>query len=508
MKKSSLQYVPSRLFSQRVLFFLLPLYVTLSVSGCRNRSSDQLSSPSESVTQAEVNARPLAIIKDPIKPSWIPLKDSLSDEEGVVAWISGQACIEDDFQLKISFLSGIYATNIQMAQKWGDLNSKIEVDGIAFQVQGGSFSQPVREQICSSVRAGSESVVIPAEVSSPFKSAVERTLASFITDCRSIEPTREGWVCSLSSLMPQTAITEVEEFQQAMIQKWSRQPYVLARRSGMTMTLARLATRMNDEAGVHKFCKLLQFSLPEEMTLVMTSSRWQKSLCDGNDRQRREAAFHGLAKSVAELSMIRQLYESASKVGGFSIRIPDADIPERSLSGLQPLRITISPEPEVTNRLVELAEEILGRQPQEATRVGKRVASLDQSGPQIEPRKTLCWHPVFSDTPALLKVADGMRLTGDGFRGECQTTEKKEQQSSANPLASYIMQSLTSETEFVMDNGQTKLLRLPEGKYQYKVQVLPQNPIDADEVVDSETPSSAGIMDWGSTRDQVIRAWK
>ncbi len=37
---------------------------------------------------------------------------------------------------------------------------------------------------------------------------------------------------------------------------------------------------------------------------MMNSARWQKSLCDGSDVHRREAAFHGLAKSVQELEMI------------------------------------------------------------------------------------------------------------------------------------------------------------------------------------------------------------
>ncbi len=106
-----------------------------------------------------------------------------------------------------------------------------------------------------------------------------------------------------------------------------------------------------------------------------------------------------------------------------------------------------------------------------------------------------------------MRVADGMRLTGDGFKGECKIESVSSETNAPDPLAVYLMQSLTSETEFVMDNGQTKLLRLPEGQYRYTVEVLPQNPVDAEDQVEDSVASTQGQISWGSTRDHSIRVW-
>ena len=517
MKKLNSQL--NRFRASKTNHSLACLAVILTAAGliafsCRKRGDVQETSM--------VNLHPLSesagltIIKQVVSPGWIPLRDSGTSSTDIVAWLGASSCIEPTLKLKMNLLTGFNSSEIVLEQSWGASTTILgAIEGVNIQFTGGALTENIKEQLCMQVQADGGAVTIPTSIANTLKSAIELDLAILVPDCRTVEIGTEGWTCGLASLMPQSAIIAVEDFQHAMIRRWSRQPYVLARRAGVTMSLAKAATNLSQEANIHKFCKLLQFSLPEELPLVMTSARWQKWLCDGNESQRRDAAYHGLAKAVDELSMIRQLYENTSKVGMFSIKIPAAEIPGNVMIGLLPLRVTVTPDAEVTDRLIEVAESMLGRPRMESRKPNRRTASLSKTIlPLLEHRRPQCWHPMFGDSAALMRVADGMRLTGDGFKGECksdaaQTSGRAAPHGEAvDPLAKYLMQSLASETEFVMDNGQTKLLRLPEGQYQYTVQVLPQNPVDTEESVEDSAVVSQGQLSWGNTRGHTIRQWQ
>ncbi len=82
----------------------------------------------------------------------------------------------------------------------------------------------------------------------------------------------------------------------------------------------------------------------------------------------------------------------------FSIKIPNSDIPGRLASALQPLRVTITPEQEVTDRLIEVAESMLGRPPPDQSSQQPVNRSLKPTVPPLEHRKLQCWHPMFSDS--------------------------------------------------------------------------------------------------------------
>jgi hypothetical protein len=504
MKKLSLLYSLFSGCNRTKLSLMSVLLFALAFDSCKSRSDI---SEGENGSNEISSSTPLITVKEEIAAGWIPLSDSRSSSSETLAWLGGDSCIESTIKLKTKLITGFNAHSIVMEQSW-DKNSDITiaVDGVTFSVPGTPLNADVKSEICKSIQSQGGTVVIPTAIASSFKSSIESALAAVAPDCRGLETSTEGWVCSLPSVMPQSAIVAVEDFQQGMIRRWSRQPYILARRAGVTMTLAKAATNLAIDANVHKFCQLLKFSLPEELPLVMTSSRWQKSLCDGNDKQRRESAFYGLAKSVEELAMIRQIYESTSRVGVFSLKIPSSTVPGHTAeAGLQPLRVTITPDAEVTERLIEIAEVVLGR-PRLAMRKGnnKKTASLNKPiGPVLEQRIPLCWHPIFSDSKNLMRVADSMRLTGVAKQNGCNL----DADGASDPMARYLTQSLMSEAEFVMDNGQTKLLRLPEGQYRYTIQALPQNPVDTEEV-DDETPTSNGDFIWGAVREHSIREWK
>lgn len=498
--RSSLSNKFSR--NQLITFTATLSAVVAIFSTCRSRTVD--SSP-----HAKDGEQPLIEVTDEISPAWIPLRDGSERNTPIIAWLGAKSCIDSTLVIKSKLVTAISNTELVIEQPWDGTASDVKVDSAIIDTPTVVLSGAQKQSLCSIVQAAPLNAVLPNDLVSPLKAGVERTIAAISPDCSNVEANVEGWKCSLKTLMPQSAIVQVEDLQQAMIKRWSRQPYIIARKAGVTMSLAKIATNFsNSDDSLSKFCKLLQFSLPEELPLIMTSPSWQKALCDGEEKNRRELSFHGLAKSVEELSILRQLYESTSKVGVFSVKIPDRDIPNRAKSGPQPFRILITPEREVTDHLVEIASTLLGRPMNSSGRRLRHTASNQNIAPPIAvARKPSCWHPVFSDTPALLKVAEGMRLTGDGFKGECRQGNNPASAAAPEVLAKYLLQSLASESEFVMDNGQSKLLRMPEGAYKYTVQVLPQNPIDAEESGEDTAPETQGNLSWGNARNHAIRTW-
>lgn len=503
MRRSNSPFKRSSLsnFSQRPFITSIVTLgaVVVVFSNCRSRPQENKSSPVKA-TQALIE------IHDEITPTWIPLRDGSERNTPIIAWLGAQSCVDSNLVVKSKLYTAVSSNDLVIEQPWNGSSSDIKVDSTIITTPTIILSETQKQSLCDAVQAKALGAVLPADIAAPLKAGVERVIAAVSPDCSNVEPGLEGWKCSLKTLMPQSAILQVEDLQQAMIKRWSRQPYIIARKAGVTMSLAKIATNLAAEDSLGKFCKLLQFSLPEELPLVMTSPSWQKALCDGEEKNRRELSFHGLAKAVEELSMLRQLYENTSKVGVFSVKIPDRDIPGRAPSGPQPFRILITPEQEVTDHLVEVASTLLGRPMNSSGRRLRHTASNQVSAPLAAPRKPSCWHPVFSDTPALLRVAEGMRLTGDGFKGECRS-ETPASAGTLEALAKYLMQSLASETEFVMNNGQSKLLRMPEGGYKYSVQVLPQNPIDAEESGEDTSPETHGDLSWGTAKNHAIKTW-
>ncbi len=528
MRKSNSRCSPFRNCNRSTLIlkkwsnFASACLIFFSQAGCKSRNVADATSSADAESSLALSSRPLMTIGESIKLSWIPLKVD-TGEQGSNAhyWLGASSCIESSLQLKTGLASGRTVSDVLIVQPWNSTWSTVTVDGISHQVEMMPITAEKKSSICTAVDSSGVTVVLPTQLSEFFKSNLSATLKNIAPDCQAVEWDANGWACKLQTLMPQAAIVKLEEFQLGMTRKWSRQPYILARRAGVAMALARASTNLNMEVNLQKFCKLLQFSLPEELPLIMTSQRWRESLCEGNDAQKREVAFHGLAKAVEELVMIRKLYENTSKPGTLSIRIPDSEIPGRGEGGLQPFRVIFTPDESVTNRLIEVAGDVLGKQIGDSQHRPKKIVALNVDIGGADPLKQPCWHPFFSDSTNLFKIAEGMRLTGDGFTGSCVDNNvdqnlkvdtslvlnKDDLLRPTNPLAQYLMQSLSSETEFVVDNGRSKLIRLPEGKYQYSIEVLPQNPVDTEEEVNENTAETRGLIQWGGLNHHTIKNW-
>ena len=506
---------------------LFPFSIVLifSLTACKGRAPATTDVTGLSSSRDAIS---LLTISDLVKESWIQLRPASTGAAPGFLRLSAKSCIDKKFVFGTSLLVLGQSYDITFEEESGQLAVAL-IEDSETKLLGGEIPQDLKDEICASSRESVGGyITIGDERYGALAKMLLAAIGKVVPDCKSIDFDSRVARCYLDALLPQPALVKTEEFQKAMIRKWSRQPYILARRTGVVSTLARTAADVANDEGFTKFCRVLQFSIPEELPVVMTSHRWQQALCSGDAKLRREAALFGLLKGTQELTMLRELYEGISRVGLLSVKIPIQTIPGRAQEvSRQPLRVTIAPDESVSKNLVDEAKKYLGRpdsdeRPRKLLR-GKRsgrskkyfeVADMagKASGADLPKaaRADMCWHPVFGETWGLLRIADGMRLTGDGFTLECgQIYERRSDASNVEmaALSRYLLQSLSSETEFVMDNGQSKLLRLPEGRYKYTVHVLPGNPLDSEDIDDESAPKTTGEIGWGESRNHAIRTW-
>jgi hypothetical protein len=515
------------LFRRLSGFNKFPEIFALTLVAVLAACSSRISTESSTVVARETKTKPslpLISVSDAVRESWFNLSSDGKMTTHSPLRVSAKSCIDMKF---------VFAANLRvLGQDFGVTLEEDEGQLVAAIVEDSetklteiNLPAGIKEQICQAPRSpDTELIVLSEAYLKQLQELIAGVLLKIAPDCRKINFESTAAVCKLDQMMPQVAVIKTEDFQKSMIRKWSRQPYILARRTGVVSTLARAATNLTNDEAFAKFCKVLQFSLPEELPIVMTSRRWQTALCSPESESRREAAFYGLAKGTQELEMLRELYEGTSRVGVLSVKIPGSEIPEtQEVITRQPLRVIISPDDEVSQKLVDQAKKYLGRtdlkaRPRRSLR-NKRgsnvrkfieVASANQGVQSRVPEPVeMCWHPVFGEAYGLLRIADGMKLTGKGFSLECGYLEDHSDSAETDmaALSKYLLQSLSSETEFVIDNGQSKLLRLPEGHYRYTVQLLPENPLDSESVDEEAVPKTSGDLNWDSSKRHAIRSW-
>lgn len=504
---------------------LLYLFCCLSFA-----CTGQVDSPADvNIQQQNINpaypSRSLVALVEPIRESWIAIRSTANPQEAGSLRFSAKSCVDNKFAIGTTLHVLGVGYDVVFEEESGLFTVAI-IEDSETQINGFELPQDVRDGLCGEMRSSSSSSsLINDQAFKDLQKQILTSVATLTPDCKSLDFDARGIRCKLDIMYPQAALIKTEEFRKSMIRKWSRQPYILARRTGVVSTLAKTASNLGDDDGFAKFCKVLQFSLPEELPVIMTSKRWQSALCSGQSELRRDAAFYGLAKGTQELSMLRELYEGTSRVGVLTVKIPNEIIPGRTPdSSRQPLRVTIAPDPEVSKRLVFEAKKYLGQSEHEdhpKRAVRSKVAKGSRRHVETRPaelmalesltlnRADMCWHPLFGESWGLLRIADGMKLAGDGFKLDCGYIYEHENadQKEIASLSRYLSQSLSSETEFVLDNGQAKLLRLPEGNYNYTVHVLPANPLDLEELDEENTAKSTGKIAWGTSRTHLIKQW-
>jgi hypothetical protein len=523
MKESNLPF--KRLSATRLPLFSIYLGLFTLASACNSRK------PTADVSTESPNLeRPLVSVANPDKDTWIRLR-SAAEPVGPLR-LSAKSCVERKFlySAQLNVLGQSY--DMVFEEEAGQL-SLVTIEDSETKLVGLDVPQELDDAICASQTSSAidskaeDGFALDEKHHAQLQNTILAAMKKVAPDCKTIVFGADSAQCRLEAMEPGIAIDATEDFQKVMIRKWSRQPYILARRSGVISSLAKVASVPANDEAFSKFCRVLQFSIPEELPVAMTSVRWQKALCSEHASVRKEAALYGLAKGIQELALLRELYESTSMVGSLSVKIPAGLIPGRAPDvARQPLRITIAPDENVAKRIMDEAKKYLGRPEIEgvpkrlvrAKRHGKHGRSVDVAATAVPAgvpaanateKSDMCWHPLFSESWNLLQIVDGMKLTGKGFNLDCGFIYERAVVAGSElaSLSKYLIQSLSSETEFVMDNGQTKLLRLPEGIYQYTVHVLPANPLDAEEVDDKNVPKTTGELGWGSSHKHSIKVW-
>ena len=272
-----------------------------------------------------------------------------------------------------------------------------------------------------------------------------------------------------------------------MIRRWSRQPYLLARRLAVGVDLAQALEAKDVEHRLDVFCRMVQVSLPIELPATLASRRWQAAVCaPGPLPHRAEAAGFGLAKSVAEIDFMRQLFERTSRLGFLALHIPSSQAPSREVL------ISLTPEADVADNLA---------------RETARLWLSDDDPGQGGDMPRACWHPVFAEDASLLKLARQLAMAGEAGRVVCADTSAGQELSKRFAPERYFAESITSETQFVLTNGRAKTLRLPTGRYSYTIRPLPDDPEEWDDASQVK-PRATGQIIWDAKRPRpVINGW-
>ena len=456
----------------------------LACAGCKAQvASQSKTSPEEVSPISAMAARLFAKSED----QWIKVVGSPDGGEGLVAEVAANACddltAEAPWKFRVTMTSsfGTWPATIRLSTVNGRPTATTNIENAVIEfAESWRPSITWRKSACDTWSKSGSSGSLQADREVVL--AVAGWLAKIAPDCEFREIEGHGWKCNLPTIEPQLAAEEIERVKRVMIAAWSRQPYLLARRVTISLSLADALE--GNARDLDRVCRLIVNSLPLELPATLASERWQASACGGAEPWdvRRESAMTGLAKSLAEIEFLRKLFENTSKLGTLTVRVPNHHVPHRAML------VSLMPEQDVAANITREASGIWGPR-----------------GSGQTPKS--CWHPIYGESPRLLELATQLDLSGDSSSVHCREGLKADIVTANAPAPDvYLAESITSDTEFVVNNGEAKMLRLPMGSYRYSLKALPENPTDWN---DSEaTEGSAGTITWDRKRPrQAIRTW-
>lgn len=374
---------------------------------------------------------------------------------------------------QISSLFGVHKVRVNYAFAAAGEAIQTNVDGNAFLVPlEHPVSQSDLRQACTTLRQNNAKEIVVGDPQ--ILTATQEVLQNLAPGCNFAKPTTDGmWECKLKPADPQQTLTQIREVKRDMVMRWSRHPYLLTRRVAMTSSLANALSKENPEQYLNKFCRLLSFSLPEELPLALRTQVWQKSVCKEPVTDRMDIAKVGLADAYAEIKHLKHELESSSRLGTLAVRIPFSESPSKDFW------MTLSP---------------------------LQTDSMDAATAERLQAGSICWHPLYAEHPSFNATAAQLGIVAKEKSSKCQQSAAHVATDDKIPT-NYVLSSITSESEFPITNGQAKLLRLPEGQYEY---ILKEH-LEEDPWGENGTPVkvSQGVVDWRSQRPRpVINRWE
>lgn len=362
----------------------------------------------------------------------------------------------------------------------------VEVEGHQFSFTStSSMAANLRTRAC--VLANTESEDRQLGIDQLFVENMRQWMKAISPDCTRVDLLTTGFECTLGSIEPGRAAEILAQTQKQMVQKWSRQPYLFARRVALGINLAQALANNNSDQDLNTFCKILTTAAPGELPITLSSRRWQRGVCNNESKNRRQLGLFGLGRTVEELNFLTKLFDSTSRLGQLVIKIPDADLPEKQIL------LNLAPEIDVADSIANEAS---------------RLINEAQNIPDRENRQ-ICWHPVYGESVAMLRTALGLGLVNGEGRALCKTSTilYSDQGPSLSSADRYIAESITSETEFIVANGQTRTLRLPAGRYSYSLRALPADHEGWDDA-SQQVATAGGLIVWDQRKPRaVISKW-
>jgi hypothetical protein len=354
---------------------------------------------------------------------------------------------------------------------------RIDVDDRSYIIRPPTgIDERIAADACQSMDQNKTSHLAANNDSVEYFSSILRLLAP---DC-DFRPLQDGkWHCNIDAVEASLAEREIRELQSTIVRRWSRLPYILTRRLAVSQSLAQAVTQPSK---MPSFCKILDFSIPEELPLVFSSLRWRQAVCgNSSEDQRYEAATIGLSKALNEIELLRQLFEQSSNLGMMTIRLPkDFETPTREFW------ISLAPNQDVAENLAKLSARIWA----------ENVAGANK-GQEIT---TGCWHPIFGSEHAKLLLAKQLDLVGTAGANLCTDITAMPPEVSDDPHR-YLAGSITSETEFVLNNHASILLRLPVGSYEVQL----RHHIPANDDWETDPPLlGTSSMSWTKQRPKIV----
>ncbi len=375
-----------------------------------------------------------------------------------------------------------------------------------------------------------ESPATPVIASKDVVDAISGWLSGFAPDCNSIvqpaSAASAGWKCQPSAPEPWATLVDLENTRHTMISGWTRQPYILARRIAIGVNIAsalqEVPADQDPRPALKKACAVIRRSLDPELPLVLGDPRVIDTFC--GDTASAEAA-RAMAATVAskiaiEAGALREIFENTSKSGSLTVSLPPPG--ESGTSFL----VTLKPQEDVVLGLAKFTQAMLIERQSVGRNQPRRRASADDmarpdgSSPASDVSQDVgsvlgyaCWHPLFDGNHQRLLIAQELGLLTPPNRGavgaqQCAGREGPGSGGGADDIRwtpqQYVAESITSDTEFLVTNNETKTLRLPAGTYSYTVQVLQQVSSAIEDSAMPAAPIAEGKIEWLAPKPRAV----
>lgn len=306
---------------------------------------------------------------------------------------------------------------------------------------------------------------------SPGAREILQPLKLLAPDCNFEWTEEKGLVCQLPRPSDAEIFASLETIKRNMTTKWNHQPYLLIRRLTLTTQLLEAFERPEKRPELDKVCRIMRFSLPNELPLSFRSKLWQDKVCQGKNRDR-DAALVAIQEAAQEIQALSRRIEDASLVGLFTLSIPrDQSMAKGYLVTLQPIETPY-------------------------------MSTADQPNSSLP----CVWHPLFSEQTESQLIAMELGMVQSKSHTTCAASPGLV--NAYRDANIYVRSSVASEMEFQISNGQSKKLRLPTGDYQYSV--IQYNGPFPEELVSPEevAPVSSGQISWKSAKPHlIIKSW-